>query len=121
MKSIFKPNTLEECVKSDEVSATLYKWADIINGIGICAAIIIILSGIITSADSRYSFIGGSLFFIGSLISALVVYGGCLAEHFLLKALASIVESNCIQARAALYMAFSNKVNESEIPEELRF
>ncbi len=115
MKSIFKPNTLEECVRSDEVSETLYRWSDIANWVGIISAVLILLGGIF-QVDKF-----GPIVLAGSIISAIIAYGTCVSERFLLKALASIVESNCIQARASLYMAFADKMNESELPEELRF
>ena len=119
MNSIFKPKTLEECVKSDEISQKLYRWATYTKYAGIILCVLSIISGIAKAADMPRSFEDITL--IAGIIGGVAALGSGLAESFLLEALASIVESNCIQARAALYMAFSNRENVSELPDELKF
>lgn len=122
MSEIFKPNSLGECDRADRIAEDLYNWATWIKIIGITAAVIVAISGMISASNASGLLRDlSSSMLISSLILAALIFGGSMGEALILEALASIVKSNSIQARAAMAMVSSGAEKKPEIPDELKF
>lgn len=123
IESESSPKTIDDCVKPDKLSSTLWKWAKNIETIGVVVLVLIIIGGAfiaynagseatLDSKTMKYSADFNFKAFFSSLstyaIIAVVEY--CIYHVFslLIASLASIVQNTRITARIAEYSARNN-------------